>query len=166
MGDLHFLLKNSTFSKQFTVPIWPMSPCWIWAKGKMSVMGMVWTPLDLQGTDIRHSAYYALGVFVLFPIDELPFSPPKAFIPLLYFVLECAELLLCYYCSSRNNWWETRDTGDWVLCGGRAWGEHQGWHMLLCSGSHQLQPQMSGWSLREDGHAGPSWTCQCSLSWV
>lgn len=82
----------------------------------------------------------------------------KAFQPSFPMLLKYAELLFNYYCPSWGYWRETRDTGYWILCGGRPWWEHQGRDMLLYWGLDQVQPQSFGWCLWEDGCAGPNWT--------
>ena len=73
---------------------------------------------------------------------------------------QIAELLFNSYCSSWGYRGETRDIGYWILCGGCPRRKHQGGDMFLRWGLDQVQPQIPGWCLREDGSPGPNWTCQ------
>lgn len=70
--------------------------------------------------------------------------------------VEYAELFFHNHSSSRGHWRKTRYNGDWIICGGCAWWEHQGWDLLLCGGFDQVQPKLFGWCLGEDGGAGPN----------
>lgn len=80
-------------------------------------------------------------------------------VPTLFpFSLNFAELLLCHYRPSRDHWWEARDIGDRVICGGCARWEYKGWNMLLCGSPYQLQPQVPDWCLRAFSCAWPDRT--------
>ena len=70
--------------------------------------------------------------------------------------MEFAELFFHNNSSSWGDWGETWNNGDWIICGGCAWWEHQGWNLLLCGGFDQVQPKLSGWCLREDGSPRPN----------
>ena len=66
------------------------------------------------------------------------------------------ELFFNHFPPSRDHWWTTRDSGDWIFCGGCAWWEHEGWNMLLCRSFNQVQSQITSRCLRAPCSAGPN----------
>lgn len=77
-----------------------------------------------------------------------------------------AELLFHHYCPFRGHWWETWDDGHRVICCWCAGWEHQGRNMLLCWGSNQMQPEVTGWCVGAFGRARPNWAHRQSLMYV
>lgn len=130
---------------------------------------IVWRQTEQKAISICQCIGYTLGFSVwtvnLSAIFYVPHGKKTSHVAIsmltsksLQFFLKFAELLVNHDCSPNIYWWKARDNGNWVLCGGCAWGEHRGWDTLLRPSIDQVQSQIFGWCLREDGCAGPNWT--------
>ena len=69
-----------------------------------------------------------------------------------------SELFIYHVPPPGNHWWKARYSGNWIFCGGCAWGEHQGRDLLLRWSFDQVQSQITCWCLRRACRAGLHWT--------